>query len=358
MDVYNIIRQLTDQEDMISGHMQRECFNQLLPIIEYYKGWNFHEDETRFNFYPHEDYHKERYEVKINVDDNMERVEKIEALNQDIDEYNDWVNEKNELHSKELFEKAIPDGKVPDAKELNIVNPCYTIIGKHKPWLCTFIIEKPQFRNISNALDFGYLDDEEIYKLKEGMDIKEFVERFNATLYDYIRQSVGWLEMNHAWGEDSLWYDPNREFANWFERKKLRPIISDIEPTSDGFKAVEPFKTGFFKTGGLPKFSALAYSPLTQVVPETNDIITNAQMNEEVKQLFDIKDWTVPQREIEEEMRQIFLKNKHEPFFYDEDKAKPTITKCYDWACKFWTQNGKRITPKQMQNASKQILKR
>ena len=176
MDVYNIIRQLTDQEDMISGHMQRECFNQLLPIIEYYKGWNFHEDETRFNFYPHEDYHKERYEVKINVDDNMERVEKIEALNQDIDEYNDWVNEKNELHSKELFEKAIPDGKVPDAKELNIVNPCYTIIGKHKPWLCTFIIEKPQFRNISNALDFGYLDDEEIYKLKEGMDIKEFVE--------------------------------------------------------------------------------------------------------------------------------------------------------------------------------------
>ena len=102
----NIIRQLTDQEDPISGQMKRECFNKLLPIQDYYKGWNFHKTETRFNFLPSEDYHKERYEVKINVDDDVERVDKIEALNEDIDEYNEWVKETKKINSKELALKA------------------------------------------------------------------------------------------------------------------------------------------------------------------------------------------------------------------------------------------------------------
>ena len=35
IDVYNIIRQLTDQEDPISGQMKRECFNELLHINTY-----------------------------------------------------------------------------------------------------------------------------------------------------------------------------------------------------------------------------------------------------------------------------------------------------------------------------------
>ena len=58
IDVYNIIRQLTDQEDPISGQMKRECFNKLLPIKDYYKGWNLHKAETQFNFLPSEDYYK------------------------------------------------------------------------------------------------------------------------------------------------------------------------------------------------------------------------------------------------------------------------------------------------------------
>ena len=121
MDVYNIIRQLTDQEDVNSGQIKRECFDKLLPIKDYYKGWNFHKTDVRFNFLPNEDYHKERYEVKINVDDDVERVEKIEALNEDIDEYNDWVNEKNEFRGKELLEKA-PPNTVSDVEDLNLEN--------------------------------------------------------------------------------------------------------------------------------------------------------------------------------------------------------------------------------------------
>ena len=60
MDVYNIIRQLTDQEDPSSGQMKRECFNKLLPIKDYFRGVAGQEGEERFNFLPSEDYHKDR----------------------------------------------------------------------------------------------------------------------------------------------------------------------------------------------------------------------------------------------------------------------------------------------------------
>ncbi|MFL3027744.1 MAG: hypothetical protein ACJZ1O_05595 [Candidatus Neomarinimicrobiota bacterium] len=176
IDVYNIIRQLTDQEDPISGQMKRECFNELLPIKDYYKGWNFRQGEEQFNFLPHEDYPKDRYELKINnINDDVERAEKIEALNEDIDEYNDWVNEKNQLHSDELLEKAIPDGKMHDVKDLNLESKRYFILGKHKPWLCSFIIEHPQFRKMDNSVEWGWLDDEDIYKLMQQMEVQDFV---------------------------------------------------------------------------------------------------------------------------------------------------------------------------------------
>ena len=150
----------------------------------------------------------------------MERVEKIEALNEDIDEYNDWVNEKKELHGKELLEKA-PPNTVSDVEDLNLENKYYFTLGKYKPWLCTIQFEHPQFKKIKNAIEFGYLDDEETYKLKEEMEIEEFVKRFNATLFAYITESVGWLEKNNAFDKESLWYEPNREFANWFSRKNI-----------------------------------------------------------------------------------------------------------------------------------------
>ena len=202
MDVYNIIRQLTDQEDVNSGQIKRECFDKLLPIKDYYKGWNFHKTDVRFNFLPNEDYHKERYEVKINVDDDVERVEKIEALNEDIDEYNDWVNEKNELQGKELLEKA-PPNTVGAVEDLNLENKYYSTLGKHKPWLCTFQIEHPQFRKIDNSVEFVYCDDEVIYKLMQEMEIEEFVNRFNATLYAYMIEAVGWLKKNNAFDKET-----------------------------------------------------------------------------------------------------------------------------------------------------------
>tara|TARA_B100000809_G_C15064826_1_gene503787 strand:- start:63 stop:1130 length:1068 start_codon:yes stop_codon:yes gene_type:complete len=350
MDVYNIIRQLTDQEDVNSGQIKRECFDKLLPIKDYYKGWNFHKTDVRFNFLPNEDYHKERYEVKINVDDDVERVEKIEALNEDIDEYNDWVNEKKELQGKELLEKA-PPNTVGAVEDLNLENKYYSTLGKHKPWLCSFIIEQPQFRKIDNSVEFGDCDDEEIYKLMQEMEIEEFVKRFNATLFDYVRQSVGWLEKNHAWGESSLWFEPNREFASWFASKNLRPIIPDVESAPDSFEAVEPFKTGFMQTGGLPKSTDLAHGILPQIEP-LNEVITNAEINEEMKEIFEIRDIIgLTHMQIEREMREIYKEHKGKGYFIG-DNGFEQLQVCYEWGCKFWTANKLRLTVKQMQKGA------
>ena len=358
IDVYNIIRQITDEVDMISGRMQRECFNKLLPVKDYYKGWNFRQGEELFKFEPHEDYHKDPYEVKINVDDDEERVEKIEALNQDIDEYTDWVNQLNKLHSAELFIKA-PDTNLQwkDVADLNLKNKRYFALGKYKPWLCSFVIENPQFRKIDNSVEFGYCDDEDIYKLMQEMEEKEFVKRFNATLFDYVRQVVGWEEKNHAYSESSLWFEPNREFASWFSSRNLRPIIPDVEPPPDGFEAVEPFKTGFFNTGGLPTSTNLAYGILPQVEPQSTEVITNAQENEDMRKIFGIQDWELSLPEIEEEMRLIFLAKEHQHLFYDQSQSRRTLMQCYRWGCKFYTQNGNPITPRQMQNASTRYSK-
>ena len=228
MDVYNIIRQLTDHEDD-RGEMRRECFNALLPIMDCLKGWDPYPAKSQFNFYPNEDYHyQEGYEVKINVDDDVERVEKIEALNKDIDEYNDWVNEKNKLHAEELLEKAQPSNtEAFDVKHLQLKNPSYKTLERYKPWLCTFKMDITGLTDIIGDI-WRYIDDEEIYKLKEEMHIKLFVKRFNATLFDYIRQAVNWEEENHAFGIDSLWYEPNREFVTWFSIRNLRPLVPEV----------------------------------------------------------------------------------------------------------------------------------
>ena len=376
IDVYNIIRQLTDQEDPISGQMKRECFNELLPINSYYKGWSFQENETQFNFLPHEDYPKDRYEVVINdINDDVERVEKLESLNEDIDEYNDWVNEKNQLHSDELFEKAKPDGKVHDVKDLNLESKCYFILGKHKPWLCQFIIEHPQFRKIDNYVEFGWIDDEVIYKLMQEMEIEEFVNRFNATLFGYIKDAVHWLEKNKAFDKEALWYEPNREFANWFSSKNLMPNHSDVDwdfANPKGFKTVQSFGAqgddpirvkspsdhtsmddameflNKMRGGGFSKDTA--YEGLHEMMDGRAQ--PQSQLDEELKEIFTVRDIeSRTHMQVEMEMREIFEEHKGKGYFIGDDGFEQ-LKVCYEWGCKFWTLNGSRLTVKQMQKGA------
>ena len=121
MDTYKIIKQLTAKTDMISGVPLKDNFKALLPVVAVHKGWAIYGGKWKFDFTPHKDYpHKKPYEIETNVFDEAERIANVEAINKDVDKYNDWADEKNEIHRKEVFEKTIPDTIARDVTDLNI----------------------------------------------------------------------------------------------------------------------------------------------------------------------------------------------------------------------------------------------
>lgn len=133
MDTYDIIKQLTAKTDMISGESLKDNFKALLPVVAVHQGWAT-EDNWKFDFNPHEDYpHKEAYELETDVFNEDERIANVEAINKD-NEYNDWVEEQNEEHRKELFKK-IPKANwdeglkanVHDVKDLKLKTRSYFI---------------------------------------------------------------------------------------------------------------------------------------------------------------------------------------------------------------------------------------
>ena len=93
MDTFKIIKELTDKTDMLSGQPIKDNFKALLPIVAEYKGWGLYGGKVLFDFKPHKDYpHKEPYEIETNTFNEAERIANVEAVNEDIDKYNDWVD--------------------------------------------------------------------------------------------------------------------------------------------------------------------------------------------------------------------------------------------------------------------------
>ena len=190
MDTYKIIKQLTAKTDMISGVPLKDNFKALLPIVDVHKGWATN-NNWKFNFAPHEDYpHKEPYKLETDVFNENERVGDVEAINKDVDKYNDWADEKNEIHRKEVFEKTIPDTIARDVTDLNIKSREYFPLPHLSAWISAFQFDQPEFRKMEHVIDFGYVDDKELYKLKESMKEELFVKKFNKQLFNYIQASV------------------------------------------------------------------------------------------------------------------------------------------------------------------------
>ncbi len=71
-----------------------------------YKVWGLYSGVVDFDFKPHEDYpHKEPYSKKSDANDNHHRITVVDEINEDIDAYNEWVDEQNQQYKDELFEK-------------------------------------------------------------------------------------------------------------------------------------------------------------------------------------------------------------------------------------------------------------
>jgi len=309
MDTYKIITQLTAKTDMISSESIKDNFKALLPILAVAKGWGLYGGRVLFNFKPDEDYpHKKPYEIETDVYNEAERVANVEAINKDIDEYNDWADGQNEMHRKELFDKAIPDGVGRDVEDLNLKTQSYPTLPHLSAWINAFQFDQPEFRKMEHVIDFGYVDDKELYKLKESMKEEIFVKRFNVHLFNYIQGSVKMAEKANAWGEDNLWFEPNREFVHWFQLRGINP----------------------------------------DDVPSFDNAIIDLTYDEECEEAFGIKDWDKKLEIIEQEMREVIKTNEH----LFQDKGKTSLTKGYKIGVRYWKHEGQIIHWEQMRRAS------
>ena len=325
MDTFKIIKELTAKDNMLSGQSIKDNFKELLPVEAVHRGWGigWGIGQPVFDFKPDEDYpHKEPYEIETNTFNEAERIANVEAVNEDIDKYNDWVDEQNVINREELFEK-IPEAnwekdslitKVYDFEDLNLKTKRYWPLSRLSAWISAFQFDAPQLRIPTKVIEFGFVDDEELYKLKEGMkeEIEDweriFVKRFNVHLFNYIQESVKMAEKASAWEKENLWFEPNREFVQWFQLRGIKP----------------------------------------EEVPTFETAIIDLTYDEECEEAFDIKDWDVSLVEIEQEMRDVIITNEELFMVSGELQFK----KGYEIGCRYWTQHGRPITVKQMINAS------
>ena len=161
---------------------------------------------------------------------------------------------------------------------------------------------------MEHAINFGYVDDIELYKLKERLKVELFVKKFNKQLFNYIQANVKMAEKYKTWGEDNLWFEPNREFVHWFQLRGINP----------------------------------------DDVPSFDNAIIDLTYDEECEEAFGIKDWDKKLEIIEQEMREVIKTNEH----LFQDKGKTSLTKGYKIGVRYWKHEGQIIHWEQMRRAS------
>ena len=87
LDIHAIILQLVKNEDRVS---QEADLSKLRPIDSVYQGHGLWYGNREIEFNPDPDYEIDGYTLKVNLDDDIDRLEKFERSNADIRKYNDW----------------------------------------------------------------------------------------------------------------------------------------------------------------------------------------------------------------------------------------------------------------------------
>ena len=309
MDTFKIIKELTAKDDMLSGQSIKDNFKELLPVEAVHRGWGigWGIGQPVFDFKPDEDYpHKEPYEKPVDTNKDDERIAVINQINEDTDKYNEWVDEQNVIHKKELIEK-VPDGgnKAYSSEELNIKTKKYSHLPQLKAWLNGFQFSAPQFRPIQHAIHFGFVDDKDLYKLKHEMKERIFIKRFNAQLFSYIQESIKWADKNKTWDQDHILFQPNIEFGQWFQVRNIKP----------------------------------------EKVPTFETAIIDLTYDEQCEEAFGTESLDLAFYKIEQKMRKVIQNNEH----LFQVNGKLQLTKGYEADCRYWTQRGSPLTVKKMQ---------
>ena len=71
----------------------------------------------------------------------------------------------------------------------------------------------------------------ELYPFYMKLPKEEFISRFNKMLHNYIVNQFNYAKKNNVPDNDNLWFKPNIEFINWFQKQGLD--ISKVESLID-----------------------------------------------------------------------------------------------------------------------------
>ena len=219
-DIYDIIIQLIRANNIFGDAMKYvpvsdDEIRTLVPIDRVYKGYigyiklddedkNLYENKKqKITFKPDSKY-GEGLELEVDLSDEEDRLAKYEEINEQIRIYNTWCNDH----------KGVP-------------------VGEYQPWL--FYVGKAETlhgKRIDVNDSMWQINHKELYRLKEELPESEFVARFNQSIFDYIQKEIVEAEKLKAWNDDNMWYQPNIEFVNWFQKHgfnidEATPIFQD-----------------------------------------------------------------------------------------------------------------------------------
>ena len=107
------------------------------------------------------------------------------------------------------------------------------------------------------------IDSKELYPFYRKLPKKEFRNRLNKTLYDYVSKQLEQDREENVPDSENIWIQPNAAFVNWFHKKYL--IHKDIVPFNQSNKDEE-----YYSKGGCTK-AQLAYIKLYNLTNEYID---------------------------------------------------------------------------------------
>ena len=183
------------------------------------------------------------------------------------------------------------DGKVYEEAELKLKYKYYSPMRKHTLWDNSFSIARPYLSKPPTELIIRTIDSEELYHQKERLGENEFIQRFNAGVFAFIQDMIRQERELEAWGEDSVWFIPNKEFVYWFSSQgldvsKIEHFIFTDEREKDtwdltyrelAFEALELVKMGDYeKPADAYQYMADIYWFQKKGVPVKRESIANA----------------------------------------------------------------------------------
>lgn len=249
---------------------REENYERLLPIKQAYLGSSFQDSWT---YEPHKDYLEYKWDewkkmskeqgVELGESDyeqfkksdsfethtieykkfnelgiirNME--EEIGNSSYLVEKYNEFVDEKNAIFERELFEKSKidTDGAWIDVDYSDIEAKQYKRHSYPPLWELEVQTQSPKYRSLIDDYELGIygFEDEALFKALHYLvttDLKdekehykdEWIKMFNLMLYDHIQLAREVAEDGSVWDESNIYWLPNKEFVRYFQENGINP---------------------------------------------------------------------------------------------------------------------------------------